>query len=87
MKTKNKELLKEGIATGAVLLSGFLVRLAIEKGYEALSNKEAPKNPGHHGVSWGKSILWTLATSAIISVVTMAVRPYVAVGVDEVLDK
>jgi hypothetical protein len=84
MKTKNKEILKEALATGVIMLSGFLVRQVIESTYEAISRKEAPKNVNHSGVSWGKALLWTLATGAVISIVKTAVRPYVDVGVDEI---
>ncbi|NCA85865.1 MAG: DUF4235 domain-containing protein [Clostridia bacterium] len=87
MKTKNKDILKEALVTGAIMLSGFLVRQAIESGYEAISRKKVPKNANSTGVSWGKALLWTLATGAVISIVKTAVRPYVDVGVDEMLDE
>lgn len=87
MKAKNKDILKEALATGAIMLSGFLVQQAIECTYEAIRGKEIPKNANDSGVSWGKALLWTLATGAVISIVKTAVRPYVDVGVDEVLDK
>lgn len=87
MKAKNKEILKEAIATGAIMLSGFLAQQAIECTYKAIRGKEAPKNANSSGVSWGKALLWTLATGAVISIVKTTVRPYVDVGVDEMLDE
>ena len=86
MKAKNKALLKEALATGAIMLSGLLVEQAIECTYKAVRGKEAPKNANHSGVSWGKALLWTLATGAIVAIIKTTVRPYVDVGVDEMLD-
>ncbi|HZK07692.1 MAG TPA: DUF4235 domain-containing protein [Bacteroidales bacterium] len=86
MKAKNKEILKEALATGAIMLSGFMVQKAIDCTYKSIRGKEVPKNANESGVSWGKAFLWTLATGAVISIVKTAVRPYVDVGVDEMLD-
>ena len=84
MKAKNKEILKEALATGDIMLSGFLAQQAIECTYKAIRGKEVPKNANSTGVSWTKAFLWTLATGAVISIVKTAVRPYVDVGVDEI---
>lgn len=66
--------MKKLLLMGGTILTTFVVKQILEKGWERAYKEPAPNNPAHSDTSWGKAIVWTLATSALIGMSDLVVR-------------
>lgn len=74
---------KNMLVTGSTVLSGVLVRKAMEYLWKLATHRDPPKNPADRNVSWGEAITWTIITGLTVSLVRLIIRRNVDVGVEE----
>ena len=60
------------------ILTTAVVKQMLEKGWERAYNEPVPNNPVQANTSWGKAIVWTLATSAVVGMSNLLLRKYIS---------
>jgi hypothetical protein len=58
-------------ATGAGLLGAVAARRILQTTWKAFTHTDPPENPADPSVTWGRAILWTALTGAVIGVARM----------------
>jgi len=62
------------LATAVVIASGAIVKKALDKSYEKISDKPAPKNPEDPSYSVGEVFAYALLASTLSALTTTAIR-------------
>ncbi len=58
------------VALGVTLLT----RNAVQAGWRAATNRDPPKNPASHDVTWRDALLWGAVSGAVVGVARIASR-------------
>ncbi len=65
----------EDVATGlAVVVTGALVRAALNRLYERRHEEPPPRDPGSPGVSWRQALAWASVVGVTVAVTKVATR-------------
>lgn len=78
--------LRRALGTGAIMLTGHLVRRGIESIYSSVRGNRPPKNPYRKEATWTSALFWAVATGATIGAIKTMVRPHILKVVDKLVD-
>lgn len=56
------------LASGAAIAAGLAVRQGLEKGWERVSGRKPPRNPGSPLTDWREAMIWAAATGIAVGV-------------------
>ncbi len=93
LASKNKRIIKNKIGaeasyknlmvTGVTALGGLAVRKGAAFIWKKATNREAPKNPADHGVSWKEALMYAFLSALLASLVRVVIMRNMSIAIDE----
>ena len=70
----SSDLLRDGLAAGAVIAAGFLGRELLNKGWELFTGEEPPLDPADVDTDWREAVAWTVCVGVVMGLSRLAAQ-------------